>query len=241
MLHVDALHTYYGDSHILHGVSLNVGAGECVALLGRNGAGKTTTLKTILGLATAARGKVSLKGVDITNEQTFQIIRHGIGYVPEHRGIFPTLTVGEHLRLAASSKVARIGRTKSQRVRTYVTDDVLKMFPRIAGKLDNFGSQLSGGEQQMLAIARALLANPALLVLDEPSEGLAPAIVDFLEERLLEIKRGGTPILVVEQNYYLATALADRVYLLSQGEVKFSGTTDQLAAADQIRATYLSV
>jgi branched-chain amino acid transport system ATP-binding protein len=241
MLRVDEVHTYYGDSHILRGVSLSIEAGECVALLGRNGAGKTTTLKTILGLVPPARGRVTLAGADITREPTFQIIRRGVGYVPEHRGIFATLTVSEHLRLAAFSTVARRAGLSAGRVRTYTIDDVLKMFPRIADKLDNLGSQLSGGEQQMLAIARALLANPSLLVLDEPSEGLAPAIVDLLEARLLEIKCAGTPILVVEQNYYLATALADRVYLMSQGEVKFSGTTADLHAADAVRATYLSV
>ena len=241
MLRVDEVHTYYGDSHILHGVSLRVDEGECVALLGRNGAGKTTTLKTILGLAPAARGRVTLSGADITNEQTFRIIRRGIGYVPEHRGIFPTLTVSEHLRLAASSAVAKRLQAGTGKVKSYTVDDTLKLFPRLAGKQDSLGSQLSGGEQQMLAIARALLANPSLLVLDEPSEGLAPATVDFLEDRLLEIRAGGTPILVVEQNYYLATALADRVYLLSQGEVKFAGTTEDLGAADNIRATYLSV
>lgn len=241
MLQVDGVHTYYGDSHVLHGISLSVQGGECVALLGRNGAGKTTTLKTILGLTPATQGRIVLAGVDITCEQTFHIIRRGIGYVPEHRGIFPTLTVSEHLRLAASSSVARRRGRNAQQARAYSIDDVLELFPRIALKLDNLGSQLSGGEQQMLAVARALLANPSLLVLDEPSEGLAPTVIDFLEARLLEIKRAGTTILLVEQNYYLATALADRVYLLSQGEVRFSGTTEELHAADHVRATYLSV
>lgn len=239
MLSLDDVHTFYGDSHVLHGVSLRIGPGECVALLGRNGAGKTTTLKTILGLAPAASGRVTFEGVDVTAEQTFRIVRRGVGYVPEHRGIFATLTVREHLKLAEKSLVAR--RSQQRQSKRYSLDEVLGMFPRLSSKLDSLGVQLSGGEQQMLAIARALLASPSLLVLDEPSEGLAPAIVDFLEDRFREIKRSGTPILLVEQNYYLATALADRVYLMSQGEVKFSGTVSELEGADEIRATYLSV
>ena len=231
LLQVEGLHAWYGDSHVLHGLRLEAGLGECVALMGRNGAGKTTALKSILGLVPRREGMVLFRGSDISREQTYRIARLGIGYVPEHRGIFPSLSVLEHLRLAA----------RRSRGGTYTIDTVLEMFPVLKGRLALGGSQLSGGEQQMLAIARGLLCNPRLLILDEPSEGLAPIVVERLGDALQQIKRQGTPLLLVEQNYSLATSLADRAYVLSQGEIKFNGTIAELDASEEVRATYLCV
>jgi branched-chain amino acid transport system ATP-binding protein len=231
LLALDNVHAYYGESHILHGVSLHVGREECVALLGRNGAGKTTTLKSILGLVSRTQGGIEFAGERIGGLPTFQVARRGIAYVPEYRGIFPSLTVMEHLKLAAG-----LSRSTGHSIKS-----VLELFPRLGTRLAQGGSQLSGGEQQMLAIARALVTNPRLLILDEPSEGLAPVIVEMLQEALMQIKRSGIPILLVEQNYFLATSLADRVYVLNQGQVKFSGTSEQLQSNEDIRSTYLSV
>ena len=227
------MHTYYGDSHVLQGINLHVAAGECVAILGRNGAGKTTVMRSILGLVPARRGRITFNSRDITGEQTFRIARSGVGYVPENRGIFNSVTVDEHLALAQGLARPVVG--------GYTVDRILAIFPRLALRLESFGNQLSGGEQQMLAIARALILNPELLLLDEPSEGLAPTIVDYLEEILKEIISNGTPILLVEQNYYLAMALATRVYVLSQGQVVFSGTPAELSSNEDVLSTYLSI
>lgn len=231
LLQVEGLHAWYGDSHVLHGLRFEAGLGECVALMGRNGAGKTTALKSILGLVPRREGTILFRGSDISREQTYRIARLGIGYVPEHRGIFPSLSVLEHLRLAV----------RHSRGGTYTIDTVLKMFPILMRRLVLGGSQLSGGEQQMLAIARGLLCNPRLLILDEPSEGLAPIVVEHLGETLQQIKRQGTPLLLVEQNYSLAASLADRAYVLSQGEIKFNGTIAELDASEEVRAAYLCV
>jgi len=231
LLQVEGLHAWYGDSHVLHGLRFEAGVGECVALMGRNGAGKTTALKSILGLVPRREGTILFCGSDISQEQTYRIARLGIGYVPEHRGIFPSLSVLEHLRLAA----------RRSRGGTYTIEAVLEMFPSLKRRLELGGSQLSGGEQQMLAIARGLLCNPRLLILDEPSEGLAPIIVEHLGNALEQIKRQGTPLLLVEQNYSLAASLADRAYVLSQGEIKFNGTISELEANEEVRVAYLGV
>jgi branched-chain amino acid transport system ATP-binding protein len=233
MLKVDDLHTFYGESHVLQGVSLTVASSQCVALLGRNGAGKTTTLRSILGLTPARHGEVTFKGERITRMATHRIVRLGLSYVPEDRGIFASVTVEEHLAMARSASRSRAGRKDIG----YVFD----VFPRLAERRRSLGGQLSGGEQQMLAIGRALIAGPDLLILDEPSEGLAPVIIAKLQEVLLAVKALGMPILIVEQNYHLATRLADYVYVLSQGAVKFAGETRSLIADDTIRRTYLSV
>lgn len=231
LLSVTDIHTYYGDSHVLQGVSLQVRPGECVALLGRNGAGKTTTLRSIVGLTPVRSGRISFAGGDITRKPTYRSIRDGIGYVPEDRGIFSSLTVREHLDVSMWAS----GKPAARR------DAVLQVFPRIAERMDHFGQQLSGGEQQMLAVARALLADPALLILDEPSEGLAPIIVAEVRDTLLRIKETGTSILLVEQNVAMATALADSVTVLSQGTVQFSGTPAELEARPEIKDTYLGI
>jgi branched-chain amino acid transport system ATP-binding protein len=233
MLKVEHLHTYYGESHILRGIDLSVAPGQCVAVLGRNGAGKTTTLRSVLGLTPVRRGRVVFNGIDITRLPTHRIIRLGLSYVPEDRGIFASVTVEEHLAMARSACGNRAGRKDIG----YVFD----VFPRLTQRRRSLGGQLSGGEQQMLAIGRALIAGPDLLILDEPSEGLAPVIIAKLQEVLLAVKALGTPILIVEQNYQLATRLADFVYVLSQGAVKFAGETKSLIADDTIRRTYLSI
>jgi branched-chain amino acid transport system ATP-binding protein len=233
MLKMSGVHTYYGESHILQGIALSVGPGQCVAILGRNGAGKTTTLRSILGLTPARRGQIIFKGTDITQSATHRIVRSGIAFVPEDRGIFPTVTVEEHLAIA-------FGASKHRSTRKPI-EYVLEIFPRLAERRHSLGGQLSGGEQQMLAIGRALVTGPDLMILDEPSEGLAPVIIETLEEVLKNVKMAGIPILLVEQNYHLAMRLADYVYVFSQGRVQFSGETQALVANENIRRTYLSV
>jgi branched-chain amino acid transport system ATP-binding protein len=231
MLDVDDIHTYYGDSHVLQGVSFHVPAHRCTALLGRNGVGKTTTLRSIIGLTPPRRGRVAFHDEDIAGEPPYRIALRGIGYVPEDRGIFPSLSVQEHLAMAS---IAARGRRRD-------LAEIYALFPRLADRRRHRGDQLSGGEQQMLAIGRALAMGPELLLLDEPSEGLAPVIIDQLEETLHAIKRAGTTILLVEQNYELATGLADCVYVLGQGRVQYSGTPQELEAAEPVKKTYLGV
>jgi len=233
VLEIEHLHTYYGESHILQGVDLCVTKAQCVAVLGRNGAGKTTTLRSILGLTPARRGRVVFNGIDITRLPTHRIVKSGIAFVPEDRGIFPTVTVEEHLAIAHGAS--------KHRPRRKPVEYVFEIFPRLAERRRSLGGQLSGGEQQMLAIGRALVAGPDLMILDEPSEGLAPVIIEKLEAVLKDIKASGTAILLVEQNYHLAIQLADRAYVLSQGRVQFAGDTQSLIANDDIRRTYLSV
>ena len=233
MLALEDVHTYYGDSHVLQGISLAVAERTCVALMGRNGVGKTTTLRTIIGLTPARRGRILYRDKDIARLPTHRIIARGIGFVPEDRGIFPSLTVQEHLDIAYAANRGR--------PRRRAPDEIYQIFPRLTERRTNYGNQLSGGEQQMLAIGRALVGAPDLLILDEPSEGLAPVIIDALEEKLHEIKRAGTTMLLVEQNYELAISLADHVYVLSQGRIQFSGTPAALEADEAVRHTYLGV
>jgi branched-chain amino acid transport system ATP-binding protein len=233
MLKVEHLHTYYGESHVLQGIDLSVAPAQCVAVLGRNGAGKTTTLRSVLGLTPARRGRVVFNGIDITRLPTHRIVKLGIAFVPEDRGIFPTVTVEEHLALAYSAS--------KHRPRRKPIEHVFEIFPRLAERRRNLGGQLSGGEQQMLAIGRALVAGPDLMILDEPSEGLAPVVIEKLEAVLKDVKASGIPVLLVEQNYHLATQLADYVYVLSQGRVQFAGDTQLLIANEDVRRTYLSV
>jgi branched-chain amino acid transport system ATP-binding protein len=233
MLTLEDVHTYYGDSHVLQGISLTVPERTCVALLGRNGVGKTTTLRSIIGLTPARRGRVLYRGEDMTHWPTYRIVAHGIGFVPEDRGIFPSLTVQEHLDVAFAANRGRPHRR--------APDEIYQIFPRLTARRGNYGNQLSGGEQQMLAIGRALIGTPDLLILDEPSEGLAPVIIEALEEKMREIKAAGTTMLLVEQNYELATSLADHVYVLSQGRLQFSGTPAALEADETVKHTYLGV
>jgi len=228
MLELHDIHTYYGLSHILQGVSLRVNAGEAVALLGRNGAGKTTTIASIVGFVPARRGKVSFKDRDITTMPSHQIVRRGIGLVPQGRRIFPDLTVKENIVLGARlPRAVGEGRGDGE---VWTWERALDLFPTLKDKTTRRGNQLSGGEQQMVAFARALLTNPDLLLLDEPSEGLAPLIVHEIGRVIGELKRSGLSILLVEQNLNLALTLADRVYVLNKGQIVFAGTPQSLRA-----------
>ena len=229
MLSVDSIHSYYDKSHVLEGVSLKVEAGELVTLLGRNGAGKTTTLRSILGIVRPRQGQIQFNGQALVGREIFDIARQGIALVPEHRGIFRQLNVEENLKIAAR---------KDSR---WQLEDVYAMFPRLKERRRNNGFALSGGEQQMLAIARALLNDPKLLILDEPTEGLAPVIVDELVKILRRIKDEGLSILLVEQNLKVCDALADRHYVLEQGRVAYQGTAAQFRADPSIKNRYLAL
>ncbi|ANC01733.1 MULTISPECIES: ABC transporter ATP-binding protein [Pseudomonas] len=229
MLNVDSIHSYYDKSHVLEGVSLQVGAGELVTLLGRNGAGKTTTLRSILGIVRPRQGQISFDGQPLVGREIFDIARRGIALVPEHRGIFRQLSVEENLKIAT--------RKESR----WQLRDVYAMFPRLEERRRNGGFALSGGEQQMLAIARALLNGPRLLILDEPTEGLAPVIVDELVKILRRIKDEGLSILLVEQNLMVCDALADRHYVLEQGRVAYQGTAAQFRDDPSIKNRYLAL
>ena len=231
MLTLNDIHTYYGDSHILQGVSLTVNEGEAVALLGRNGVGKTTTIKSIIGFTPPRQGQIIFKGADVTTLPSYRTAQMGVGLVPQGRGIFPTLTVQENITLAARNAHAG-GWTLAK---------VLDTFPLLAARLANRGSQLSGGEQQMLALARALMTNPDLLLLDEPSEGLAPLIVAEIGRIIGQLRAQNIAILLVEQNLNLALALADRVYVMSKGRVVFEGAPQMLKEQKQIMHQYLGV
>ncbi len=229
MLNVDSIHSYYDKSHVLEGVSLKVEAGELVTLLGRNGAGKTTTLRSILGIVRPRQGQISFNGQQLVGREIFDIARLGIALVPEHRGIFRQLSVEENLRIAVR---------KDSR---WQLEDVYGMFPRLKERRRNGGFALSGGEQQMLAIARALLNGPKLLILDEPTEGLAPVIVDELVRILRRIKDEGLSILLVEQNLMVCDALADRHYVLEQGRVAYQGSAAQFREDPSIKNRYLAL
>lgn len=232
LLQVDDIHTYLGDSYIIQGVSLAVPASKVVALLGRNGAGKTTTLRSIMRMARPRRGRVTFDGNDISALATFEIARARIAFVQETRAIFPSLTVEENLRIAARPAANGDGWTMER-----IFDD----FPQLAARRRNGGTQLSGGEQQMLAMARALVANPRLLLLDEPSEGLAPLIVRQIADIIVKLKQAGMTMLLVEQNFALATEVADDVVILGKGRVRWSGTSAQLRETDDVRHTWLGV
>lgn len=229
MLDVQAIHAYYGKSHVLQGVSLAVGEGELVTLLGRNGAGKSTTLKAIAGVVPPRGGRVLFRGNDIGGMPPHRIAAQGLCFVPEHRGVFKLLTVEENLKLGA------------RRESPWQLDDVYKIFPRLRERRRNGGAQLSGGEQQMLAIARALMNHPRLLMLDEPVEGLAPVIVEEIVAQLKTIKAAGVPILLVEQNLEVCTQLADRHVIIEQGAVVYTGTNAQFIADEAVKDRYLGV
>jgi len=233
LLAVEDIHTYYGEAHILQGVSIVVRAGEVVTLIGRNGAGKTTTLLSIMGLARPRRGMVRLDGEDITRFGTHEIVRRGIGWVPEERRILPNLTVLENLRLGMLAGQANDG---SARIA-----EVMEYFPRLGERIAHKGRFLSGGEQQMLAIARGLVARPKLMLVDEPTEGLAPMLVENLTQILADINRRGTTILLVEQTLEVALALSHRLYVMDQGRIQFEGTPEALRKDPTIQQRFLSV
>ena len=227
------LHTYYGASHVLHGVDLSVSPGECVSLMGRNGMGKTTTIRSILGLTPPRGGSVAINGRDMTGGKPHRIARQGIGLVPEGRGIFPTLSVRENLVMAA--RPGRDGRCD------WTLDRVLVLFPQLEERITNMGNQLSGGEQQMLSIGRALMTNPSLLVLDEAMEGLAPIIRKELWAVIRHIRKSGIAALIVDKDVKTLLSISDRAVILAKGKVVFAGTATELATANETHRRYLGV
>ncbi len=229
-LEVRDLHAYYGESHVLQGVTLDVGPRECVALLGRNGAGKTTTISAIVGLLRPRSGSVRLHGIEVAGRAPHQIAAAGASLVPQGRRVFTDLSVRENLTLTARPSAGGWDLAR-----------VLALFPSLERRLSSFGDQLSGGEQQMLAIARALMRNPTVLLLDEPSEGLAPKIVAEMGEALATLRESGLALLLVEQNLGLATRVAQRVYVMNKGTIVFGGTTADLGSSRDIEARYLGV
>jgi branched-chain amino acid transport system ATP-binding protein len=232
LLEMEALDTYYGKSHILRGVSLGVPRGAVTVLIGRNGAGKTTTLRSVMGLTPPRRGHVRFDGRDVTGELPHRMFRLGVGYVPEGRQIFSELTVAENLRLATRATAATA---------RWPRDRIFEYFPALRERWHQKGKSLSGGEQQMLAVARALAGEPELLLLDEPSQGLAPLLVRALGELLRRLRGEGLTILLVEQNVRLALAVADRVAVLSKGTLVFTGALDDFnREAEDLRGRYLA-
>ena len=234
MIEMENVHSYYGTSHILQGIDLTVDEGEVVCLLGRNGAGKTTTIKTIMGLLNPAQGQINYRGKVISGLKPFKIAREGIAYVPEDRAIFVHLSVVENL------EIARVG-MKRRLKGAWSVERVYQKFPRLDERKSHRGANLSGGEQQMLAVARALMSEPDLLLLDEPSEGLAPLIVQELQQIIKEIVDEGITVLLVEQNLEMVTAMAQRHYILDQGRIVYHGTNDEFIANDEIKDRYLTL
>lgn len=234
LLEISELHTFYGESHILQGISLNVETGATVCLLGRNGVGKTTTLKSIIGLVVPRSGYILFKDQHISGFPPYQIANIGIGYVPEDRRIFPRLTVRENLLIGIKPRQKR-GED------SWTVEKLYSYFPSLKDRDQQKGAYLSGGEQQMLTIARALMGNPHILLLDEPTEGLAPKIVETLEEVVQDIHQHGVAILLVEQNMPVALRLASRFYVMSKGKIVFHGTAQELEGAHEIRQKYLEV
>jgi branched-chain amino acid transport system ATP-binding protein len=230
---VKNLDAFYGRAQILFGVSLSVAPGEVVALMGRNGAGKTTTMKAIMGLIDGRHGVIEYQGRSLIREAPFAINRLGIGYVPEDRRIFTDLTVLENL------EVGRTQRT-GEKV-TFSQERLFELFPNLAAMPDRLGGRMSGGEQQMLSVARTLMGNPSLVLLDEPSEGVAPIIVENMIEAVLAMKRAGIGVLLSEQNVPFAAEVADRAYVLEKGQVKFEGQFSELMANDSLRKQYLTI
>ncbi len=231
-LEVRDIHTAYGKSQVLFGVSFQVEPGQVVALIGRNGVGKTTTMRSIIGLTRPSRGQVIWRDREITRWPAYRIAQHGIGFVPEDRRIFPELTVWENLDIARRPAPAGEG---------WDEDRVFDLFPDLRGIQARLGGVLSGGQQQMLTIARSLMGNPTLLLLDEPSEGLAPRVVEDLRAQVRQLKEHGLSIVLAEQNLEFVLALSDYLHILEKGEVKYSGTPDDLRRDDGILKQYLTV
>ncbi|HSD43885.1 MAG TPA: ABC transporter ATP-binding protein [Burkholderiales bacterium] len=233
MLAVRNLDTYYGRAHILADLSIEVAKGEVVVLLGRNGAGKSTTLKSIMGLVRPARGEVTFAGKRIDRLDPYEIAELGLGYVPEDRRIFTDLTVMENLEVGRQAP--RAGAP------TWTSERLFRLFPNLAEMTDRPGGRTSGGEQQMLTIARTLMGNPSCILLDEPSEGLAPVIIDQMAAAIRELKAEGLSVLLSEQNLHFATEVSDRAYIIEKGHIRFSGTMAELAANEDVRTQYLAV
>ena len=234
---IEDVHSYYGKSHILHGVNIEINEGEMVALLGRNGVGKSTTIKTIVGLVPPAQGSITFRGNEITGKNTHTIVKSGIGYVPEERAIFNSLTVRQNLLMGIKhgrgiTKPADGG---------WTLDRVYETFPSLKTRENNKGAQLSGGEQQMLTMARTLMGNPELILVDEPTEGLAPLIRKTVAETLKQINESGVSVLVVEQNLRFVLPICHRAYIMAKGEIVYSGESQEVLENREIQQQYLEV
>ncbi|WP_339772404.1 ABC transporter ATP-binding protein [uncultured Pseudosulfitobacter sp.] len=233
MLNIEGIHSYYDKAHILNGLSFQIGRGEVVALLGRNGAGKSTTMKSVMQLVRPRTGRVMFQNTDLVGAPAFRVAKSGIGYVPEDRRIFTDLTVMENLEVGRQPP--RDGAP------TWTVEQLFDIFPNLAERRSNRGKHMSGGEQQMLTIARTLMGNPLLLLLDEPSEGIAPVIVEEMANTILKLKAQGLTVVISEQNLHFARAVADRAIIIESGEKKFDGSFAELEAHPEIRDAYLSV
>ena len=231
LLRIRDLHAYYGKSHVLHGIDLHIGAGEIVSLLGRNGVGRSTTVKSIMGQV-ATTGSITFKGEEIANEKAFRIAHRGIGYVPENRDIFPRLTVEQNLIL---------GEKGGKKAGRWSIADMYKMFPRLKEREHVAAGVLSGGEQQMLTLCRTLMGDPDFIMIDEPTEGLAPKIVELVADYLKELKNRGISVLLVEQKLAIALEISQRVYVMGHGQIVFEGTPAELKANPTIRKEWLEV
>lgn len=231
MLQVRNLHGYYGKSHILRGINLDVGEGEIVSLLGRNGVGRSTMVKAIMGEIEPI-GSIKFKGEEIAGLKTHEIARRGIGYVPEYRGIFPTMTVEQNLLL---------GMKKAHRTGRWSIEDMYEMFPNLRARADNLGDVLSGGEKQMLTICRTLMGDPELIMIDEPTEGLAPKLIDVVGQLLEKIAARGLSILLIEQKLTIALKISHRIYIMGHGTIVFEGTPDDLRNNENVRQEWLEV
>jgi len=231
MLEVKEIHTYYGTSHILFGISFDVKQGEAVCLLGRNGAGKTTTFRSIIGLTPPKKGNIKFRDQEVIGKPPYWIAKMGIGYVPDTRRIFPDLTVRQNIMVARREKEKGV----------WNLETIYALFPKLRELDTHMGTQLSGGEQQMLTVARTLMTNPDLILLDEPGEGLAPLVIQAMKVQLGEIKKLGITMLICEHNVGLATALSDRGYVIDKGTIRYQGTIEDLRKNEEVRKKYLMV
>jgi branched-chain amino acid transport system ATP-binding protein len=233
MLTVSNINSFYGAAHILHDVSLNISQGEAVALLGRNGAGKSTLMKSIIGIVTPRSGKITFEGREVSGLDPFMIARRGVGFVPEDRRIFVSLTVEENLE---------VGRRNAPKGREpWTREKLYSIFPNLAEMRGRLAAHMSGGEQQMLTVARTLMGNPSLILLDEPSEGLAPKIVEKVAQAIIHVAASGITVLLSEQNMHFASLVSKRAYVIEKGQIKFSGTIESLRSNDDIRRNYLAI
>jgi branched-chain amino acid transport system ATP-binding protein len=231
MLKIGQLHAWYGKSHVLHGVAMQVGEGEIVALLGRNGSGRSTTAKAIMGLV-EAQGSLLWRGRQMLGKETFEIARSGLGYVPESRDVFPTLTVAQNLWL---------GQKQSRQAGRWSPDDMYRLFPQLKARQHTEAGVLSGGEQQMLTLCRTLMGDPDLIIIDEPTEGLAPKLVEGVGQFLKQLKARGIAVLLIEQKLTIALDVSDRCYVMGHGSVVFEGTPEDLRRASVVRREWLEV
>jgi branched-chain amino acid transport system ATP-binding protein len=236
MLELHNVHSYYGKSHVLHGISLGLKEGEIVCLLGRNGVGKSTTLKSIVGLVKPREGSILFKGQELAGKEPYSIARLGVGYVPEDRRIFKSLTVHENLAIGIRKRQNVAGQGGA-----WTVERAYELFPRLKERQSSKGAHISGGEQQMLTVARTLMGNPEVVLIDEPTEGLAPIIVEDVLHMLAAVRETGVAILMVEQNFKAAVKVADRFYVMGKGQIVFQGKVEALMAAEEIRKNYLEV